>query len=235
MEDSVFNSNNKEQQEKKLQDQLKNELIFITQNNLQISINVFDDLVDKLINIYYDKRLPLIKEYRKNNLNEEESENIEEQKNKKIEEIRNNLKKLIQNDLEKSTNENTKELINKIDEILDTTNVNPNVKNIYNQIKNKEFSSQKLDERLNESYKKFEDTFRTYLSKKNKFKEELEIFNSRQEQIIKENIDAKKDYKDINNYLNNFQIDFKANDDYENIKNLVNEISDFNMKQIKDK
>lgn len=235
MEDSVFNSNNKEQQEKKLQDQLKNELIFITQNNLQISINVFDDLVDKLINIYYDKRLPLIKEYRKNNLNEEESENIEEQKNKKIEEIRNNLKKLIQNDLEKSTNENTKELINKIDEILDTTNLNPNVKNIYNQIKNKEFRSQKLDERLNESYKKFEDTFRTYLSKKNKFKEELEIFNSRQEQIIKENIDAKKDYKDINNYLNNFQIDYKANDDYENIKNLVNEISDFNMKQIKDK
>ena len=238
MENSNYidnNNNENYQQEKKLQYQLKDELIFITQNSLQNSINVFDSFIDKLINYYSNKRLPLIKEYCKNNLIEEEYKDREEQENKKIEEIRNNLKKLIKNDLEKSSNENTKDLISKIDEILDTSNLNRNIKKIYNQIKNNEFNSKKLDERLNETYTKFEDTFRIYLLKKMKYKEELEIYKSRKEQIINENIDTRKDYNDINNYLNNFQINVKSNNDYEKLKNIVQQVGEFNIKQIKDK
>jgi len=66
-----------------------------------------------------------------------------------------------------------------------------------------------------------------------KYKEELEIQNLRQQQIINENIDSKKDYADINNYLNNFKIDVKANNDYKKLTNLAQSLKDYNLNNIK--
>ena len=60
-----------------------------------------------------------------------------------------------------------------------------------------------------------------------KYKEELEIYKLRQEQILNENIDSKKDYSDINNYLNNFKIDINANDNYKKFKNIIKEVSEY--------
>ena len=218
------------QQEKKLQYKLKDELIFITQNSLQNTITKFDGFIEQLRQIYIKKKWPLFLEYYKQNFNEEETKQKEEQEKAKLEEALKNLKQLIKNDLESSCNENTKDLINKIDEIFDVSDLNPNIKKVYNQIKNNEYKSEKLDELLNESVKKFEETYRVYLLKKMKYKEELEIYNSRQAQILNEKIDSKKDYSDINNYLNNYKKDVNGDNNYKKFKNLIQSVEDFNKK-----
>ena len=221
------------QKEKKLQYKLKDELIFITQKNLQNTIDKFDGFIDKLRNIYIQKKWPLFEEYCKKNLSEEESKEKEKEEKKKLEESLKNLKQLIRNDLENSCNENTKDLINKIDEIFDISNLNPNIKKIYNQIINNEFTSEKLDEMLNESVKKFKDTYRNYLLKKMKYKEELEIYNLRQAQILNDKFDSKKEYNDIKNFINNYKVNANnANDDYKKLKNLTQSVSEMNKKMM---
>ena len=221
------------QKEKKLQYKLKDELIFITQKSLQDTIEKFDGFIDKLGNIYIQKKWPLFQEYCKKNLSKEESEEKEEEEKKKLEESLKNLKQLIKNDLESSCNENTKDLINKIDDIFEVSNLNPNIKKINNQIINNEYSSEKLDEILNESVKKYEDTYRNFLLKKMKYKEELEIYNLRQTQILNENIDTKKEYNDINNFINNYKANTNnVNDDYKKLKKLTLTVSEFNMKKM---
>ena len=227
------NNNYNYQKEKKLQYKLKDELIFITQKSLQNTIEKFDGFIDKLRNIYIKKKWPLFQEYCKKNLSKEESEEKEEEEKKKLEESLNNIKQLIKNDLENSCNENTKDLIIKIDEIFDVSNLNSNIEKINNQIINNEYKSEKLDEILKESVKKFEDTYRNYLLTKMKYKEELEIYNLRQAQIVNDNIDTKKEYNDINNFINNYKIDANnANEDFKNLKKLTQTVSEFNMKMM---
>ena len=54
-----------------------------------------------------------------------------------------------------------------------------------------------------------------------KYKEELEVYNRRQEQILNENIDCKKEYNDINNYLNSFKIDNKEKEACKKLDDLI--------------
>ena len=236
MEEQNSNINNNNYlKEKKFKEKLKEEILINMQKNLKNTFMVFDGFVDKLVKLYKEKNLPLIKEYCQKNLNEEKTEERLEQENKKINDTSENIKNLIKKDLENAGTEDIRDLRNKMSEIFDFSLLNPNIKIIYNQIKNNEFTSEKLDEKLNESIKQFEEVFKIYLLKKMKYKEELEIYNSRKEQIMNENIDTRKDYNDINNYLNNFQINVKSNNDYEKLKNIVQQVGEFNIKQIKDK
>ena len=152
------NNINNYQQEKKLQQKLKEDLIFITQDNLQNTINIFDEFIEKLKNLYINKKWPLFQEYCKQNLNEEETKQKEEEESKKLDDALKNIRQLIKNDLENSSNENTKDLNNKIDKIFDIGKFNPQIKTLYNQIKNNEFTSDKLDELLYKKVKKFEET-----------------------------------------------------------------------------
>ena len=221
------------EKEKNLQYKLKDELIFITQKNLQNTIDKFDGLIDKLHAIYIKENWPLFQEYRKKNLSKEESERREEEEKQKFEEYLKNLKQSIKNDLENSYNENKKDLINRIDEIFDVSNLNPNIKKINNQITNNEYTSEKLDEMLNKSVKKFEDTYSNYLLKKMKYKEELEIYNLRQAQILNDKFDSKKEYNDIKNFINNYKVNANnANDDYKKLKNLTQSVSEMNKKMM---
>ena len=143
------------------------------------------------------------------------------------------IKRNIKVELEDAYNADIQELHNRIDEIFNTSNINRNIKSIYNSIKNNDYSNDKIKENLNISIKKYEETFRKYLLKKMKYKEELEIYNLRQQQIINESIDSKKDYSDINNYLNNFKIDVKANNDYKKLSSLVQSLKENNLNNIK--
>ena len=68
---------------------------------------------------------------------------------------------------------------------------------------------------------KFENVYKEYLLKKMKYEEEIEVYNKRQEQILNENIDCKKEYNDINNYLNTFKIDNKENNPITKLDNLI--------------
>ena len=225
MEETDSNINNNKlynyQKEIKFKDKLKEEILIKMQNNLNNSLLVFDGFIDKLVKLYQEKNLPLIQEYCKKNLSEEKTEERLKQENKKINDNSENIKKLIKKDLENGSNEDIKDLRNKMAEIFDFSLLNSNIKFVYNQIKNNEFTSEKLDEKLNESVKKFEEVFRIYLLKKMKYKEELEIYNCRQEQMMNENINVKQYYEDINNYLDNFKTDNNINNDYKKLKEII--------------
>ena len=222
---------NNYQQEQKLVYKLKDELIFITQDNLQNCITIFDEFIEKLRNLYKNKKWPLFQEYCKNNLNEEETMQKEKEENKKLDDALKNIRLSIKADLENSSNENTKDFINKIDKIFGINNLKTQIKTLYNQIENKEFTREKIDSLLRESIHSFEEAYHIYLLKKMKYKEELEIYKARQAEILNENIDSKKDYNDINCYLINFKVDVNANDNYKNFKNLIQTICEYNNKK----
>ena len=155
----------------------------------------------------------------------------EKEENKKLDDALKNIRLLIKADLENSSNENMKDFINKIDKIFDISNLKTQIKTLYNQIKNKEFTREKIDSLLRESIQNFQEAYHIYLLKKMKYKEELEIYKSRQKEILNENIDCKKDYNDINCYLTNFKVDVNANDNYKYFKNLIQTISEYNNKK----
>ena len=227
MEEQNSNINNNNYlKEKKFKEKLKEEILINMQKNLNNTFMVFDGFVDKLVKLYKEKNLPLIKEYCQKNLNEEKTEERLEQENKKINDTSENIKNLIKKDLENAGTEDIRDLRNKMSEIFDFSLLNPNIKIIYNQIKNNEFTSEKLDEKLNESIKQFEEVFKIYLLKKMKYKEELEIYNNRQGQIINENINIKEDYENINKYLNNFKTENNINNDYKKLKELIQSVKD---------
>ena len=227
MKDNINNY----QQEQKLEYKIKDELIFITQDNLQNSIIIFDEFIEKIRNLYKNKKWPLFQEYCKNNLNEEETIQKEKEENKKLDDALKSIRLLIKSDLENSSNENTKDFINKIDKIFGISNLNSQIKTLYNQMKNKEFKREKIDSLLRESIQNFDKTYQIYLLKKMSYKEEFEIYKSRQSEMINENKDSKKEYNDINCYLINFKVDVNGNENYKKFKNLIQTIYEYNNKK----
>lgn len=228
-----INKNAAYQKEEKLQNELQDEFIRITRNNLKNTMMKYEYFANKLIKSYSNKRLIILKEYCSKNLNEEQSKVKLKEENDKLNETLENIVNLIEKDLEKIYNDNINDFILKMNEIFDTGSIDVNILHIYNSIKNNEYSSQRINEHLNDAVKKYEEVFRNYLLKKMKYKEELEIYNLRQQQIINENIDSKKDYSDINNYLNNFKNNANANNDYKKLSSLVQSIKEFNEKNEK--
>ena len=228
-----INKNAAYQKEEKLQNELQDEFIRITRNNLKNTMMKYEYFANKLIMSYSNKRLFILKEYWSKNLNEEQSKVKLKEENDKLNETLENIVNLIEKDLEKIYNDNINDFILKMNEIFDTGSIDVNILHIYNSIKNNEYSSQRISEHLNDAVKKYEEVFRNYLLKKMKYKEELEIYNLRQQQIINENIDSKKDYSDINNYLNNFKNNANANNDYKKLSSLVQSIKEFNEKNEK--
>ena len=81
-----------------------------------------------------------------------------------------------------------------------------------------------INERYEKSVARFEEVYKQYLLKNMKYKEELEVYNKRQEQILNENIDCKKEYNDINNYLNSFKIDNKENEACNKLDDLIDSL-----------
>ena len=219
------------QKEEKLQNELQDEFIRITRNNLKNTMMKYEYFANKLIKSYSNKRLIILKEYCSKNLNEEQSKAKLKEENDKLNDTLENIVNLIEKDLEKIYNENINDFILKMNSIFDTGSIDVNILHIYNSIKNNEYSSQRINEHLNDAVKKYEEVFRNYLLKKMKYKEELEIYNLRQQQIINENIDSKKDYSDINNYLNNFKNNVNGNNDFKKLSSLVQSVKEFNEKK----
>ena len=98
-------------------------------------------------------------------------------------------------------------------------------------MKNKEFKREKIDSLLRESIQNFDKTYQIYLLKKMSYKEEFEIYKSRQSEMINENKDSKKEYNDINCYLINFKVDVNGNENYKKFKNLIQTIYEYNNKK----
>jgi len=223
------------QQEKRLQEKLKEELLFLTQKNLRTAIKKFESLVEQALKFRYDKKLKITQEFREKNQDDEElrmkaKEEFQEEINKLNKmsvDIQSNIKK----ELESVYNNNFKQLEKGIDELMDISNINKNIKYIYNSIQKDENTSNNINNKLNECLKNYQDKFRNYLLKKMQYKEELEIYNIRQKQINEENIDIKQDYMDMNEYLSHYKIDIQENQNIKNLDNLIETIDKFDTNQ----
>ena len=205
------------EKEQKIQDKLKEELIFITQNNLKKAEEKYEEFTEQLLRNRFYKKRDQMREYAakisknsKKLQKETESKKIKENLKEEQDIIQASsiyLKDMIKFQFDTMFNEDLKKLQNGIDDIFNMDGINRNIKSIYNSINNNEYSVEKINERYEKSVERFEEVYKQYLLKKMKYKEELEVYNKRQEQILNENIDCKKEYKDINNYLNSFKTD----------------------------
>ena len=223
MNDSNISGNNIYEKEQKMKDKLKEELIYITQNNLKTAVNKYENFVEKLLNERFEKRKAEIYEYGKKK-NAKESKKIKEKAENEILMMKGTdqyLKEMVKFEFDKIFNEDLKKLQEGIDDIFNMDGIDRNIKSIYNSINSDEYSVQKIKEKCENSKMKFEEIYRQYLLTNMKYKEELEVYNKRQEQILKENIDCKKEYNDINNYLNTFKIDNKEKNACKKIDDLI--------------
>ena len=207
------------EKEHKIRDQLKEELLFITQNNLKNTVETYEKFTDQILNHYFNKKLDQMREIAANIPKKEkksrvdnESKKIKENltnETKSLQDSNNFMKEKIKEYFDQMFNENLKKLQNGIDELFDTDGINKNVKSVYQSLINEDFSVEKINENHAKIMKKFEDVYQQYLLKNLKYKEELAVYNKRQEQKLNENIDVKKEFNDINNYLNNFKFNNK--------------------------
>ena len=229
-----MNDSNIYEKEQKIQDKLKEELIFITQNNLKKAEEKYEEFTEQLLrNRFYKKRDQMREYAAKISKNSKKLE--KETESKKIKEnligeqdiIRASskyLKDMIKFQFDAMFNEDLKKLQNGIDDIFNMDGINRNIKSIYNSINNNEYSVENINERYEKSVARFEEVYKQYLLKNMKYKEELEVYNKRQEQILNENIDCKKEYNDINNYLNSFKIDNKENEACNKLDDLIDSL-----------
>ena len=226
-----MNDSNIYEKEQKIQDKLKEELIFITQNNLKKAEEKYEEFTEQLLRNRFYKKRDQMREYAakisKNSKKlekETESKKIKENLKGEQDIIRASskyLKDMIKFQFDAMFNEDLKKLQNGIDDIFNMDGINRNIKSIYNSINNNEYSVENINERYEKSVVRFEEVYKQYLLKNMKYKEELEVYNKRQEQILNENIDCKKEYNDINNYLNSFKIDNKEKEACKKLDDLI--------------
>ena len=229
-----MNDSNIYEKEQKIQDKLKEELIFITQNNLKKAEEKYEEFTEQLLRNRFYKKRDQMREYAakisKNSKKlekETESKKIKENLKGEQDIIRASskyLKDMIKFQFDAMFNEDLKKLQNGIDDIFNMDGINRNIKSIYNSINNNEYSVENINERYEKSVARFEEVYKQYLLKNMKYKEELEVYNKRQEQILNENIDCKKEYNDINNYLNSFKVDNKENEACNKLDDLIDSL-----------
>ena len=217
-----MNDSNIYEKEQKIQDKLKEELIFITQNNLKKAEKKYEEFTEQLLRNHFLKKRDQMREYAakisknsKKLQKETESKKIKDNLKGEQDIIKASniyLKDMIKFQFDAMFNEDLKKLQNGIDDIFNMDGINRNINSIYNSINNDEYSVENINEKYEKSVARFEEVYKQYLLKKMKYKEELEVYNKRQEQILNENIDCKKEYNDINNYLNKFKTDNKENE-----------------------
>ena len=225
MNDSNISANNINiyDKEEKMKDKLKEELLYISQNNLKKTVAKYEEFSDKLFQNRFQKRAREIRELEAKK-DEKQSKQIKEKSAHEAEMMKATevfLKEGIKFEFDKIFNEDLKKLQNGIDDIFNMDGINRNIKSMYNSINNNDYSVEKIQDNYSNAMNKFENVYKEYLLKKLKYEEEIEVYNKRQEQILNENIDCKKEYNDINNYLNTFKIDNKENNPITKLDNLI--------------
>ena len=207
----MIEQNTNYEKEQKIKDKLKEEMVYITQNNLKKSVEKYEEFVDKLFEKQFYKKRDQIRDLaaKKSKESIESKKLIDKTKNEQqvMQESNKYMKDMIKIKFEKMFNEELKKFQEGIDEIFSTEGIDKNIKSIYKDINSDEYDVEKIKEDKEKNIKKFEEVYQDYLLTKMQYQEELEICNRRNEQKLKENIDYKKEYKDINNYLDNFKID----------------------------
>ena len=191
-----MNDSNIYEKEQKIQDKLKEELIFITQNNLKKAEKKYEEFTEQLLRNHFLKKRDQMREYAakisknsKKLQKETESKKIKDNLKGEQDIIKASniyLKDMIKFQFDAMFNEDLKKLQNGIDDIFNMDGINRNINSIYNSINNDEYSVESINEKYEKSVARFEEVYKQYLLKKMKYKEELEVYNKRQEQILNE-------------------------------------------------
>ena len=224
----MIEQNTNYEKEQKIKDKLKEEMVYITQNNLKKSVEKYEEFVDKLFEKQFYKKRDQIRDLaaKKSKESIESKKLIDKTKNEQqvMQESNKYMKDMIKFKFEKMFNEELKKFQEGIDEIFSTEGIDKNIKSIYKDINSDEYDVEKIKEDKEKNIKKFEEVYQDYLLTKMQYQEELEIYNRRNEQKLKENIDYKKEYKDINNYLDNFKIDDKEREQIRRLDDLIDSL-----------
>ena len=224
----MIEQNTNYEKEQKIKDKLKEEMVYITQNNLKKSVEKYEEFVDKLFEKQFYKKRDQIRDLaaKKSKESIESKKLIDKTKNEQqvMQESNKYMKDMIKIKFEKMFNEELKKFQEGIDEIFSTEGIDKNIKSIYKDINSDEYDVEKIKEDKEKNIKKFEEVYQDYLLTKMQYQEELEICNRRNEQKLKENIDYKKEYKDINNYLDNFKIDDKEREQIRRLDDLIDSL-----------
>ena len=168
-----MNDSNIYEKEQKIQDKLKEELIFITQNNLKKAEEKYEEFTEQLLRNRFYKKRDQMREYAakisKNSKKlekETESKKIKENLKGEQDIIRASskyLKDMIKFQFDAMFNEDLKKLQNGIDDIFNMDGINRNIKSIYNSINNNEYSVENINERYEKSVARFEEVYKQYL------------------------------------------------------------------------
>ena len=224
----MIEQNTNYEKEQKIKDKLKEEMVYITQNNLKKSVEKYEEFVDKLFEKQFYKKRDQIRDLaaKKSKESIESKKLIDKTKNEQqvMQESNKYMKDMIKIKFEKMFNEELKKFQEGIDEIFSTEGIDKNIKSIYKDLNSDEYDVEKIKEDKEKNIKKFEEVYQDYLLTKMQYQEELEIYNRRNEQKLKENIDYKKEYKDINNYLDNFKIDDKEREQIRRLDDLIDSL-----------
>ena len=224
----MIEQNTNYEKEQKIKDKLKEEMVYITQNNLKKSVEKYEEFVDKLFEKQFYKKRDQIRDLaaKKSKESIESKKLIDKTKNEQqvMQESNKYMKDMIKIKFEKMFNEELKKFQEGIDEIFSTEGIDKNIKSIYKDINSDEYDVEKIKEDKEKNIKKFEEVYQDYLLTKMQYQEELEICNRRNEQKLKENIDYKKEYKDINNYLDKFKIDDKEREQIRRLDDLIDSL-----------
>lgn len=224
----MIEQNTNYEKEQKIKDKLKEEMVYITQNNLKKSVEKYEEFVDKLFEKQFYKKREQIRDLaaKKSKESIESKKLIDKTKNEQqvMQESNKYMKDMIKIKFEKMFNEELKKFQEGIDEIFSTEGIDKNIKSIYKDLNSDEYDVEKIKEDKEKNIKKFEEVYQDYLLTKMQYQEELEICNRRNEQKLKENIDYKKEYKDINNYLDNFKIDDKEREQIRRLDDLIDSL-----------
>ena len=224
----MIEQNTNYEKEQKIKDKLKEEMVYITQNNLKKSVEKYEEFVDKLFEKQFYKKRDQIRDLaaKKSKESIESKKLIDKTKNEQqvMQESNKYMKDMIKIKFEKMFNEELKKFQEGIDEIFSTEGIDKNIKSIYKDLNSDEYDVEKIKEDKEKNIKKFEEVYQDYLLTKMQYQEELEICNRRNEQKLKENIDYKKEYKDINNYLDKFKIDDKEREQIRRLDDLIDSL-----------
>ena len=164
MNDSSISGHNNTiyEKEQKMQDKLKEELIYISQNNLKTAVNTYEVFLEELLAKRFKKRKKEILQLEKTK-NAKESKKLKEKSNDEAQMMKGTeiyLKEGIKFEFDKIFNEDLKKLQMGIDEIFNMDGIDRNIKSIYNSINSDEYSVEKIKEKCQNSKNKFEEVFR---------------------------------------------------------------------------
>ena len=186
---------------------------FVT-DNAKFFVSRYENIVKKAMKRYYNN---LLMRFNEDNSSFKEKK-LED--NEKLSAYADLVNKNIKNRIEKNFDKDVRLIKDGINEILNFNKLDEHSQLVINNIKNGNYSIENIKKEAESFQEKFEKKQEEYLLKKMKYKELLEI-NKLREKRMKEGKFVKKEFDELNNYLDNFSVEENYNGNYQKLKNFL--------------